>query len=77
MSGLASPVEPSQAQGVTMVARHLRGTNSKDIWGLRHLVGRGRGRVRSVNKLLFRMHGRMRPCERKGVPCVYGMRVMV
>ena len=38
----------------------LRGVNSKDIWGFPHLRGRERDRVRSANKLLFRMHHLMR-----------------
>lgn len=46
----------------------LRGINSKDIWGLPHLVRRERDRVRSANKSLLGMHVLMRMCERKGVP---------
>ena len=46
----------------------LRGTNSKDIWGLPQLTGRERDRVRSANKLLLRMHEVMRLCEKNSVP---------
>ena len=46
----------------------LRGTNSKDIWGLPHLQGKERGRVDSANKLLLRMHELMKLCEHHGVP---------
>ena len=31
----------------------LRGTNSKDIWGLPHLAGKERARCQSANKLLL------------------------
>ena len=50
----------------------LRGTNSKDIWGLPHLTGRERDRVRSANKLLLRMHELMRLCENTPVPFYWG-----
>ena len=50
----------------------LRGTNSKDIWGLPHLSGRERDRVRSANKLLLRMHELMRLCEENSMPCYIG-----
>ena len=46
----------------------LRGTNSKDIWGLPHLVGKERGRVDSANKLLLRMNELMKLCEVSNVP---------
>ena len=46
----------------------LRGTNSKDIWGLPHLVGKERARVDSANKLLLRMHELMKHCESNNVP---------
>ncbi len=50
----------------------LRGTNSKDIWGLPHLVGKERGRVDSANKLLLRMHELMKLCEVSNVPLYFG-----
>ena len=46
----------------------LRGTNSKDIWGLPHLVGKERARCQSANKLPLRMHKLMKLCEASGVP---------
>ena len=46
----------------------LRGTNSKDIWGLPHLEGKERARVDSANKLLLRMNELMKLCESNGVP---------
>ena len=46
----------------------LRGTNSKDIWGLPHLQGVEEERVRSANKLLLRMHALMKLCEQHAVP---------
>ena len=46
----------------------LRGHNSKDIWGLPHLVGKELARVRSANKLLQRMHTMMREMMRRRVP---------
>ena len=46
----------------------LRGITSEDIWGLPHLTGRERDRVRSANKLLLRMREQMRVCEKHNVP---------
>jgi hypothetical protein len=46
----------------------LRGTNSKDIWGLPHLEGKERARVNSANKLLLRMHELMKHGENHRVP---------
>ena len=46
----------------------LRGTNSKDIWGLPELQGKERARVNSANKLLLRMNELMKHCESNSVP---------
>ena len=46
----------------------LRGTNSKEIWGLPHIKGKERARVDSANKLLLRMHELMKHCENSAVP---------
>jgi len=46
----------------------LRGTNSKDIYGLPGLSGKELARVRSANALVMRMHELMKICENNGVP---------
>ena len=46
----------------------MRGTNSKDIWGLPDLQGKERARCDSVSKLSLRMHELMKLCESRGVP---------
>ena len=46
----------------------LRGTNSKDIWGLLDLQCMDRARWNTANKLLLRMHGLTKLCESSDVP---------
>ena len=46
----------------------LRGNNGKDIMGLPHLEGKELARVKSANKLLYKMHELMKHCEESRVP---------
>jgi hypothetical protein len=46
----------------------LRGTNSKDVWGLSDIAGEERARINSANKLLLRMNELMKLGENCKVP---------
>ena len=50
----------------------LRGTNSRDIYGLPGLSGKELARVRAANALVMRMHKLMKICENSGVPWYLG-----